>query len=71
MAPASDLANDEEIAREHRLRRLPGPASASLTNPALRICLANCAALRARGKQTSAAVVDQKRRASGESESEE
>ncbi|MBW5284465.1 hypothetical protein [Burkholderia gladioli] len=71
MTAAIDLATDEEIAREHRLRHLPGPASASLTNPALRICLANCAALRARSKQPPAAVVDQKRRASGESESEE
>ncbi len=67
---AADLISDEEIAREHRLRCLPGPASASLTNPALRICLANCAALRSRDKQPHARHVDIKSRAAGESEEE-
>lgn len=67
---AADRISDEEIAREHRLRCLPGPASASLTNPALRICLANCAALRTRDHQPHAIHVDLKSRAAGESEQE-
>ncbi|MDR6500334.1 hypothetical protein J2785_003490 [Burkholderia ambifaria] len=67
---AIDQISDEQIAREHRLRCLPGPASASLTNPALRICLANCAALRTRDQQPHAKHVDMKCRAAGESEEE-
>ncbi|MBI0327672.1 hypothetical protein [Burkholderia plantarii] len=60
--------DDVDITREHRLRRLPGPASASLKNPALRICLAHCAALRMRDQEHHADLVDHKRLAAGEHE---
>lgn len=39
-------ATDVDIAREFRLRRVAGPAINALINPALRLCLRNCAELR-------------------------
>lgn len=58
--PVSDL----DIAREHRLRHLPGsPANAS---QALRICLANCAELRKKQQQSDQPTPDGKRLAAGD-----
>jgi len=55
---------DIDIAREHRLRHLLGsPANA---NPALRICLANCAELRKKRAQVDQPTPDGKRLAAGD-----
>lgn len=59
---------DDEIAREHRLRQLPGLPSISIKNPALRICLANCAELRKKQAQPEPPTLDGKRRAAGDTE---
>lgn len=57
---------DVDIAREHRLRHLPGsPATA---NPALLICLANCAELRKKHAQKEQPTLDGKRLAAGDTE---
>jgi len=59
---------DADIAREHRLRHLPGSAVDSITNPALRICLANCAELRKKQAQPEQPTLDGKRHAAGDTE---
>jgi len=55
---------DIDIAREHRIRRLPGSPSSAL--PALRICLANCAALRKKRAPRDQPMLDGKRLAAGD-----
>jgi hypothetical protein len=55
---------DIDIAREHRLRHLPG--SLANATPALRICLANCAELRKKRAQTDQPTLDGKRLAAGD-----
>lgn len=55
---------DIDIAREFRLRQLPG--SPSTVTPALRICLANCAELRKKRAQTDQPTLDGKRLAAGD-----
>lgn len=59
---------DAEIAKEHRLRRIPGPASAAIVNPALRICLATCAELRKKQSESDQPPLDGKRLAAGDTE---
>jgi hypothetical protein len=59
---------DTDIAREHRLRHLPGSAVDSITNPALRICLANCAELRKRQAHPEEPTLDGKRLAAGDTD---
>jgi hypothetical protein len=59
---------DADIAREHRLCHLRGPALDSITNPALRICLANCAELRKKRALPEQTTLDGKRLAAGETE---
>jgi hypothetical protein len=58
--------DEVDIAREHRLRHLPGsPANAI---PALRICLANCAELRKKRAIPDQPTLDGKRLAAGDTE---
>jgi hypothetical protein len=59
---------DADIAREHRLRHLRGSAVDALTNPALRICLANCAELRMKRALPEQPTLDGKRLAAGDTE---
>lgn len=59
---------DAEIAREHRLRHLRGSAVDAITNPALRICLANCAELRKKRALPEQSTLDGKSLAAGETE---
>lgn len=61
-------ADDEVIAREHRLRHVAGSPVDALTNPALRICLANCAQARERQRTQSQPTPDGKRLAAGDTE---
>ncbi|WP_133300350.1 hypothetical protein [Paraburkholderia lacunae] len=60
--------SDDDIAREFRLRHLRGSAVDAVTNPALRICLANCAELRKKQKRTDQPTSDGKRLAAGDTE---
>ena len=60
--------SDADIVREHRLRRFPGSATDALTNPAMRICLANLAELRKKCEPPIDNAVDQKRLAAGDTE---
>lgn len=60
--------DDLDIAREHRLRQLPGSPAEAITNPALRICLANCAELRKKRAQPEQPTLDGKRLAAGDTE---
>lgn len=55
---------DIDIAREHRLRQLPGSPATAI--PALRICLANCAELRKKRAQVDQPTLDGKRLAAGD-----
>ncbi|MFM0391216.1 hypothetical protein [Paraburkholderia phytofirmans] len=57
-----------DIAREHRLRHLAGSAIDAITNPALRICLANCAELRKKQAQPKQPTLDGKRLAAGDTD---
>lgn len=60
---------DADIVREHRLRRFPGSAIDALSNPAIRTCLAVLAGLRKQREiPASEQLVDNKRRAAGDSE---
>jgi len=60
---------DADIVREHRLRHFPGPISDALTNPATRTCLAVLAGLRKQREQpVSDKLIDNKRRAAGDTE---
>ncbi|MEX3951997.1 hypothetical protein AB4Y40_30110 [Paraburkholderia sp. EG287B] len=60
---------DAEIVREHRLRRIPGSAIDALANPAMRTCLAVLAGQRKQREiPPSGQLVDNKRRAAGDSE---
>lgn len=59
---------DADIVREHRLRHLSGSPVDSLTNPAMRICLATLAELRKRREQRPTLTVDGKRLAAGDTE---
>lgn len=62
---------DEDLAREHRLRRFPGSAVDALTNPAMRTCLAALAEIRKKREQSASAqpaLVDRKRQAAGDKE---
>lgn len=60
--------DDLDIAREHRLRHLSGSPSQAITNPALRICLANCAELRKKRAPQEQPSLDGKRLAAGDTE---
>ncbi len=60
--------SDADIAREHRLRHLRGSAVESITNPALRICLANCAELRKKRQEPEQPLPDGKRLAAGDTD---
>ncbi|NIF80160.1 hypothetical protein F3J20_22660 [Paraburkholderia sp. Cy-641] len=61
---------DADIVREHRLRHFPGSATNALTNPAMRTCLAVLAGLRKQREQpVSEPLIDNKRRAAGDTES--
>ncbi|HVI90688.1 MAG TPA: hypothetical protein VM659_20490 [Dongiaceae bacterium] len=57
---------DVDIAREFRLRRVAGPAINALRNPALRLCLRNCAELRKKQLHADQPTPDGKRLASGD-----
>lgn len=59
---------DADIAREFRLRRIGGSATDAVTNPALRICLANCAEVRKKQKQPDQPTPDGKRLAAGDTD---
>jgi hypothetical protein len=59
---------DADIEREHRLCDLRGSALDSITNPALRICLANCAELRKKRALPEQLTLDGKRLAAGDTE---
>jgi hypothetical protein len=58
--------DEADIAREHRLRHLPGSPADAI--PALRICLANCAELRKKRARPEQPTLDGKRLAAGETE---
>jgi hypothetical protein len=53
---------DADIAREFRLSRLPGSATAAVTNPALRMCLAACAGLRRKNTPSAQPTPDDRKR---------
>lgn len=57
---------DIDIAREFRLRRIAGSTVEALANPALRICLSNCAELRKKQHHADQPKPDGKRLASGD-----
>jgi hypothetical protein len=57
---------DIDVAREHRLRHLPGSSANAI--PALRICLANCAEIRKKRTQPNQPTLDGKRLAAGDTE---
>jgi hypothetical protein len=59
---------DADIAKEHRLRRIAGSPVDAITNPALRICLANCAELRKKQHPSDQPSPDGKRLAAGDIE---
>lgn len=59
---------DVDIAREFRLRHLAGSPAEAITNPALRICLANCAELRKKQRQADKPTLDGKRLAAGDTD---
>lgn len=61
---------DADLAKEHRLRGVRGPASVAITHPALRICLMNCAELRKRRHQAERLEpdLDRKRIAAGDND---
>ncbi len=59
---------DIDIAREFRLRRIAGSAVDAVVNPALRICLSNCAELRKKQRQADQPTPDGKRLASGDTD---
>ncbi|MFL9892816.1 hypothetical protein [Paraburkholderia sp. RL17-381-BIF-C] len=59
---------DADIAREHRLCHLRGSALDSISNPALRICLANCAELRKKRALPEQTMPDGKSLAAGDTE---
>lgn len=60
--------SDADIAREFRLRHVSGSPDEAVTNPALRICLTNCAELRKKQKGTDQSTPDGKRLAAGDTE---
>ncbi len=60
--------SDDDIAREFRLRHVRGSAVDAVTNPALRICLANCAELRKKRALPDHPMPDGKRLAAGDTE---
>jgi len=60
--------SDADIAREFRLRHVRGSPGDAVTNPALRICLTNCAELRKKQKRTDQSTPDGKRLAAGDTE---
>ena len=62
--PVSEI----DIAREFRLRRVAGSATEIFTNPALRICLSNCAELRKKQLHADQPTPDGKRLASGDTD---
>ncbi|MFL9960444.1 hypothetical protein PQR02_04770 [Paraburkholderia sediminicola] len=57
-----------DIAREFRLRHLAGSPVAAITNPALRICLVNCAELRMKHAKSEQPTPDGKRLAAGDTD---
>jgi hypothetical protein len=57
-----------DIAREFRLRRIAGSTVKALANPALRICLSNCAELRNKQRHADQPKPDGKRLASGDTD---
>lgn len=59
---------DADLAREFRLLRCIGPPSVAITNPRIRICLANCAEIRQRREQRQDTTPDLKRRAAGDTD---
>ena len=62
------LVTEIDIAREFRLRRIAGSTVEALANPALRICLSNCAELRKKQRQADQPTPDGKRLASGDTD---
>jgi hypothetical protein len=60
--------SDTDIAKEFSLRHVRGSAVDAVTNPALRICLANCAELRKKQTRTDQSTPDGKRLAAGDTE---
>ncbi|MFM0660112.1 hypothetical protein [Paraburkholderia sediminicola] len=60
--------DDGDIVQEFRLRRVAGSTVQALTNPALRICLTNCAELRKKQRQADQPTPDGKRFASGDTD---
>jgi hypothetical protein len=60
--------SDADIAREFRLRHVRGSLGDAATNPALRICLTNCAELRKKQKRPDQSTPDGKRLAAGDTE---
>jgi len=59
---------DIDIAREFRLQRIAGSVVDAVVNPALRICLSNCAELRKKQCQADQPTPDGKRLASGDTD---
>lgn len=59
---------DADLAREFRLLRCIGPPSVAITDPRIRICLANCAEIRQRREQRQDTAPDLKRRAAGDND---
>jgi hypothetical protein len=59
---------DIDIASEFRFRRIAGSTVEALTNPALRICLSNCAELRKKQRHADQPTPDGKRLASGDTD---
>lgn len=57
---------DADLAREFLLLRCIGPPSVAITNPRIRICLANCAEIRQRREQPRDSTPDLKRLAAGD-----
>ena len=55
-----------DIAREFRLRRIADSTVEAIVNPALRICLSNCAELRKKQRHADQPTPDGKRLASGD-----
>ena len=60
--------NDAELAREHRRRHVRGSAVDAITNPALRICLANCAQISRKHEGSKQPPPDGKRHAAGDTD---
>jgi hypothetical protein len=59
---------DAELAKEFRLRRVRGSATAAVTNPAIRICLVVCTELRKKQPEPTPSRPDLKRLAAGDSD---